>query len=153
MTDAEDRFWSKVRIGDGCWTWTASLRHKGYGQFRFDGKTRKAHRVSWEIANGPIPEGQHVLHRCDNPACVRPSHLFLGTNEDNHADMMAKGRNGYAAHRGETNGFARLDEESVRRIRRLLADGQTQKELGRLFGVSNQTIFRIQHGHSWSHVQ
>lgn len=92
----EDRFWSKVRKDDGCWEWTASVNRRGYGWLHFGGKVErkalKAHRVSWEIHNGPIPDGLWVLHKCDNPRCVRPDHLFLGDRTDNMRDCAAKGR-------------------------------------------------------------
>ena len=92
----EDRFWSKVRKDDGCWEWTASVNRRCYGWFHFGGKVErkalKAHRVSWELHNGPIPEGLWVLHKCDNPRCVRPDHLFLGDRTDNMRDCAAKGR-------------------------------------------------------------
>ena len=88
----EERFWSKVDKSGDCWIWTAYKRPDGYGQFGFEGTQHKAHRVSWVLANGTIPEGLHVLHRCDVRECVNPEHLFLGTNTDNMRDMIEKGR-------------------------------------------------------------
>lgn len=87
-------FWTKVRKGESCWEWQASVNSSGYGWFRFGEKRTPtgAHRVAYVLANGPIPDGLQVLHRCDNPPCVNPTHLFLGTNGDNHADKLAKGR-------------------------------------------------------------
>ena len=85
--DRNLRFWEKVEITPHCWEWTASKRHH-YGQF----DTKLAHRIAWELVFKYIPEGMQVLHSCDNPGCVRPSHLFLGTQKDNMVDMMKKGR-------------------------------------------------------------
>lgn len=87
-----ERFWAKVEKTDGCWEWTAFVHPKGYGMFGVGREARRAHRVSYEIANGPIPDGLCVCHSCDNRRCVRPDHLFLGTNQDNVDDKMRKGR-------------------------------------------------------------
>src|SRR4030043_361681 len=88
----EKRFWNKVNKTDDCWIWTAYCNKKEYGCFKFQDKSELAHRVSWIIHNGPIPNGLHVLHKCDNPPCVRPDHLFLGTDKDNANDRISKGR-------------------------------------------------------------
>lgn len=85
----EQRFWRHVKVGDGCWEWT---RSKSYAKFWDGQRSVFAHRKSWEIHHGPIPEGMCVCHRCDNPICVRPDHLFLGTQRDNIIDMVSKGR-------------------------------------------------------------
>lgn len=87
-----DRFWSKVDKSGDCWEWTACRTRAGYGQFKSDGRLHRAHRLAWALTNGPIPEGKHVLHRCDNPGCVNPDHLFLGSHQDNMDDMSNKGR-------------------------------------------------------------
>jgi hypothetical protein len=86
------RFNSKWEETDGCWDWKSYRCKKGYGRFKLEGSTKMSHRVAWELYFGPIPEGLHVLHVCDNPSCVNPLHLFLGTNQDNVDDKMAKGR-------------------------------------------------------------
>lgn len=89
------RFWSKVdkvSSGTGCWLWTAATKEGRYGAFKLPTKVERSHRVSWMISNGPIPEKMHVLHRCDVPLCVNPSHLFLGTHKENMCDMRAKER-------------------------------------------------------------
>lgn len=90
-------FWAHVHFGPGCWTWLASKKHDGYGKRKHNGKMTTAHRVSFEMEFGPIPDGLAVLHRCDNPPCVRPDHLFLGTQQENIADMVAKGRHSRGA--------------------------------------------------------
>lgn len=95
MTDLRERFWSKVDRSGDCWMWTASRNASGYGRFggSNSGGSYLAHRMCWELHNGPIPDGLCVLHRCDNPACVNPAHLWLGTRDDNNKDKTAKGRN------------------------------------------------------------
>lgn len=85
------RFWDKVLLGDGCWEWQASLR-TGYGQFKYRGRMERAHRVSWLLLVGPVPEGMWVLHHCDNRLCVRPDHLYLGTAKDNARDASVRKR-------------------------------------------------------------
>jgi hypothetical protein len=88
-----DRFWSKVAKGadDACWLWQAGRFKSGYGAFAMRPHTKRAHRVAWELVNGPIPDGLHVLHECDTPPCCNPAHLFLGTHADNMRDRQSKG--------------------------------------------------------------
>lgn len=103
-----DGYWSLVIVQEGCWDWSGYKQPEGYGTFPH-AKTWYAHRVSWELHNGPIPDGMHVLHTCDNPPCSNPAHLFLGTVADNMADRKAKGRN-----RGDPNAPRTAQRPSVR---------------------------------------
>lgn len=145
------RFWEKVKIGSSseCWEWIAGKDFDGYGQFRLDRTTRSAHRIAWELIYGGIPEGLCVLHHCDNPACVNPKHLFLGTQIDNIRDRDKKGR--VAHNYGEKNGrgTAKLTKKDVFEIRKLLQRGLTQKEIAEMFGVVHQTISKIAIGIRW----
>lgn len=149
MTLAE-RFWAHVIVSDAdvCWPWTRSRLPKGYGRIYVAGKFLLAHRVAYELRRGPIPSGLLVLHRCDNPPCCNPKHLFLGTHQDNVRDMTTKGRAFYI--NGERVGNAKLTEQNVRDARRLLADGHlTHREIGRELGVSATAISNIATGRTW----
>ena len=144
----EERFWSKVDKSSDCWTWTAAKLKKGYGQFKAKSYTLvTAHRLSYEMAYGPIPDGLLVCHKCDNPSCVNPDHLFLGTAQDNSHDMVSKGRskNG-GAFVGSANGNAVLRAEDVKEIRAL---SLSYRELASRFGVSKTQIARIKTGLAW----
>lgn len=149
-----DRFWSKVKKSGGCWEWTGGTDERGYGRLWGDDQNRslKAHRVSWELANGPIPDGMHVLHHCDNPPCVNPAHLWLGTHDDNMADMVAKGRTGWGDLKGEDRYNAQLTEEIVREARALHAEGWTYAQLEERYGVHQRVISKAVRGISWKHV-
>lgn len=148
-----DRFWPKVRKGDGCWEWTASAGKHGYGILSVKGIARTAHRVSWEIANGPIPGGMFVCHRCDNRRCVRPDHLFLGTQAENNRDMFAKGRDNRGARvRGERHPHARLTGEVVAEIRRRHAAGESDRRIAESIGVAEPTVQNARTGRTWRHV-
>jgi len=139
---------------DECWPWRRAKTAAGYGMFARDGKRHYAHRYSYEVYVGPIPAGAHILHRCDNPPCVNPAHLFLGDQRSNNADMLAKGRGHDIGPRpGSTNGMAKLTEEDVKDIRSLY-DGQrgSQSELARWYGIAPQTLRDAVVGRTWRHV-
>jgi hypothetical protein len=132
---------------DACWGWTGAGRGHGYGCFNVSHDTlRDAHRVSYEIFVGPIPEGLFVCHSCDNRACVNPAHLFLGSGADNMRDMAEKDRCAF----GERNGNVRLTERKVIAMRELYAGGHTSlRELGEMFGVCTATARQVVSGTTW----
>lgn len=136
-----DEKWIKNEIS-GCWLWTASCAGQmGYGQIKLP-KQRKqeyAHRISYLLYKGIIPERHQVCHTCDNPKCVNPDHLFVGTSADNHADMKAKWRHLY----GEKNGNAKLTLEQVEQIRQMLKANIPQRTVGKAFGVHQTAISKI----------
>lgn len=147
----EDRFWGKVEKTSTCWNWKASLSKDGYGEISDNGIMRLAHRVSWELHNGKIPENMCVLHHCDNRKCVNPSHLFLGTNYDNVRDCINKNRAKKA--RGENVKTSKLNESDVINIRKLYSSGNyTFAEIAKGYGVKYNAISRIVKRASWKHV-
>lgn len=159
----EDRFWSKVDKLDSnsCWLWTGARVQKGYGSFRVSYRRKfvTTHRFSWELHYGPIPDGMHVLHKCDTPQCVRPDHLFLGTNQDNIIDKISKGRQSCgeaiaATKRGELNPASKLKTIQVVEIRRRYASGGvTYKKLAEEYRVTLQTIGKIVKRVRWRNLQ
>lgn len=165
------RFWRHVERGvnlDDCWLWNGPTWNTGYGMVYVQ-RTRprirmRAHRVSWEIANGPIPDGLCVCHACDNPPCCNPRHLWLGTKSENTRDMFTKGRqargerSGPRKHRermprGENHWQSKLTDDLVRQIRREYAAGLTQKELAARCGVNQTTIGNVVLRKTWFHVE
>src|SRR5262245_26460201 len=143
-----ERFWAKVQKTESCWLWTAGLDTSGYGYIVIGGHhSEKAHRFAYALLVGPIPMDLYVLHRCDVRNCVNPDHLFLGTQADNTADMVAKQRQA----RGNVN-HARLNEQQVLEIRALHSDGVNNCALARRYGVSDTTIWAIVHRKKWRHI-
>lgn len=136
-------FWPRVRMAGSCWEWTGPVNSKGYGVI-----SRKvygealAHRYAFSLTVGDIPNGACVLHRCDNPRCVNPDHLFTGSKAENNADMMAKGR--YA--RGESNGQSKLTNDLVAQIR---SAAGTHASIAAHFSVHQSTVTRIKAGRIW----
>jgi hypothetical protein len=155
MTAAERLAFYSVKGGvGGCWTWIgpimkatpANPRGLPYGRFRFSGRAVLAHRLAWELRNGPIPAGMAVLHRCDNPKCINPEHLFTGTQEANVADRNDKLRHAH----GVTHGSAKLDDEKVRQIRR---EAKSDSEWASLFSVTKSTVRHARNRLTWKHVE
>jgi DNA-binding XRE family transcriptional regulator len=154
-----ERFWEKVVKTSSCWLWTAgTFSSGGYGAFqlgRGEGTVR-AHRFAWELLRGPIPEGMEVCHNCpggDNPLCVNPDHMFLGTQTENIKDMWAKGRANLTDRSlGEDHGLAKLNPEKVREIRILLGSGRSRRSIAQQFEVDPKTISNIERGRIWTHV-
>lgn len=150
------RFWDKVAIcasrqagmSDDCWHWAGHCNRDGYGRLMVNGKTEGAHRVSWSLHHGEIPKKAHILHRCDNPRCVNPGHLFIGDQRSNVRDMVKKSRHQH----GESNGNSKLTEKGVADIIARLASGERNKELAAEYGVKSNTISAILSGRTWRHV-
>lgn len=164
MTISE-RFWSKVDKAGPCWLWTDKPDPDGYGQLRVTGRNIRAHRLSYTLAYGPIPDGLDVCHHCDVPLCVRPDHLFIGTHADNVRDMDQKGRrnpargdkSGSRKHperqvRGTRHGMARLTEADVVAIRESIARGIRQSDLAAQYGVSRALVTLIKQRRLWAHL-
>lgn len=149
------RFWRKVGFTDrlSCWEWRGSKDRNGYGHLVGpSGRIEKAHRVSWQLAHGAIPEGLYVLHRCDNRACVNPNHLWLGTYRDNRLDCVAKGRHANNAKRGEAHYLTHLTNEDVIAMRKRWGEGQSQSALAREYNISASQVRKIVHYQRWAHV-
>lgn len=149
-TDPETRFeLSHIpEPNSGCWLWVGSTNIHGYGKILVRKKQLGAHRYSWMLHNGDIPKGLCVLHRCDNPTCVNPDHLFLGTRKENMMDMVNKGRN--VPTRGESSGMAKLTEDQVLSIRN---DSRPYNQIMIDFDISHGTISSIKSRKTWRHIQ
>lgn len=156
VTDEQaiEKFWSLVdKKGDTvCWRWLGATRSRGYGQFRYKGEVFYSHRVAWELANSQeIPEGLVVRHACDNPICVNPSHLLIGTQKDNTRDIYERGRDRHP--RGSDAGRSVLSEDDVWEIRRLRQSGVAVSSIASRFGVHIQSVWGILSGRSWGWLE
>jgi len=163
MKSERERFFEKVHTGSGCWEWQGSLAPNGYGQFFRPEGSRQAHRIAWEYENGPIENGLHVCHTCDNRKCVRPSHLFLGTRSDNMKDMVAKQRHNTSpgcramlkvrkVNRGVNNHECKLTEEQAMIAKACPQTRGSASRLAEAFGVSLTVISDIRAGKRWTHL-
>lgn len=145
----EQRWSHYTSKGPICWEWTGSKDANGYGRLNINNRPILAHRLSWELHFHEISSDQHVLHRCDNPGCVRPDHLFLGDQVANNADMVAKGRFSPGVSRGIDHGCAKLTEEQVRYIR---ASKESDQLMADKFGISRRHIRDIKARMAWAHL-
>lgn len=143
------RFLSKISKDEsGCHIWIGTKNKAGYGKMSRNGSKFYAHRFAWEMANGEIPHGLHVCHRCDNPSCVNPDHLFIGTVADNMRDRELKGRGNHPV--GEKSSRAKLKPDDVLEIRR---SSLTHRKLAEIYGVAHSTIFLARKGINWASIK
>jgi|WetSurMetagenome_2_1015567.scaffolds.fasta_scaffold29718_5 hypothetical protein len=159
MRTMAKRFYDNVIKGEAvadCWIWSKWLDKDGYGRMTFKGKKYAAHRLSRIVNNGEIPYNLYVLHKCDNPSCVNPDHLFLGTQQDNIDDCRNKGRantsHNFKKIYGSSNGSSHITEQDVLNIRLRYDKGVQQKILANQFGIGRATVWAIVHRHSWTHI-
>ncbi len=154
-TKLMDKVWDCIEKADGCWRWTGSSDRYGYAARRFliDGKqyTWKIHRLIYTVEIGEIPDGMSVCHSCDNPGCVNPSHLWLGTHTENMKDRDRKSR-GVVAPKGERNALSKLTEQQVREMRRRRASGESLSKLAIAFRISPHHLSNICRRKYWKHV-
>ena len=152
MVSPKDRFEDKYEdvTESGCWIWIAYSLPNGYGRFGLNGKTELAHRASYMLHKGDIPEGFHVCHTCDTPSCVNPDHLFLGTPKDNMQDCKKKGRMNNGNPKGESNGKSKLTENDVFEIRDLLENSPySQAKIAEIYEVYYTAISKIKYKRTW----
>lgn len=133
---------------NSCWPWIKGRDHYGYGQISSKKIKIKTHRLSWIINNGPIPEGLYVCHSCDNPPCVNPKHLWLGTHKDNMGDLVTKG----LTKKGVKHWNHKLTESDIRDICKHIEAGESQRYISKIFGVANQSISKIVTGKRWNGI-
>lgn len=146
-------FWSKVNLTaniDLCWEWIGAKSKKGYGNFWFNGKCKHATYLSYYYWNNVFPDGCHVLHKCDNPSCVNPTHLFLGNNNDNVADKVSKGR--CSCLKGSSNPKSKTTEADVLEIRKLFASGISRKDIYSKYNLSQSMVNQIISKRFWKHI-
>ena len=134
-----ERLYNKVEKTDGCWFFRGAITSQGYGYLIINYRMKQAHRVAWELENGKIPDGLYVLHKCDNPICVNPSHLFIGTQKDNILDMCKKGRS-----------CAKLTKKQIIEI---IKDDRPQRKIAKEYGVCKSEIGCIKRREVWKHIE
>lgn len=147
-----ERFESHFTKTDGCWEWMATRSINGYGRINIDGKYYGAHRVAYNLYIGDLPDNMCVCHHCDNPGCVNPSHLFLGTRSDNMKDCVKKGRRRLPVASGEKPAGYKLTEEQVMEIRSKYPGDKSQRKIASEYGVSQSEIWRIIHRVHWANI-
>lgn len=152
----DNEIWKHISMNHGlvgCWEYTGNRNANGYGRITFRGHVTLAHRVAWILMNGEIPEGLGVLHKCDNPPCCNPFHLFLGTEADNVHDMDQKGRRVVGVPHGSSSPNAKLTETQVLEIRRLRSEEHlTLSEIGKRFGIGFSHVSTIVRRKAWRHI-
>lgn len=150
-----DRFWDKIDKTNDCWNWTAATTTQGYGRFKLNGKLVSAHVLSYMIHNDDYDSTKDVCHKCDNPSCVNPDHLFLGSRSDNMLDCLRKGRlnSKPPCVKGERNGQSKLTVDDVIAIKALLKTSVTQKSIAQMFNVSPRAISDINNNKTWAHIK
>lgn len=148
--DALSRLMRRVNKTETCWLWTGPVNSSGYGGIGFQGKTQGVHRVAYQLLVGPVPQGHHVLHRCDTPRCVNPEHLWTGTSSDNMKDARDKGRAMPFRGAGVKNPRAKLDPEKVEQAKVMRANGALYTVLAKHFGVNSGAIWNAVNGRTWN---